>query len=88
MNKEQLIQQLKHTKEKHKNDKLYTFDTDISSMCDDILDVLSRCVEIPVNATNGDAIKMIFGDKLFGKAEGLMMVSCDWWNAPYQKGSK
>ena len=43
---------------------------------------------IPDDATNGDVIKTIFGDKLFGKAEGLMMVSCDWWNAPYQKGGK
>lgn len=32
-------------------------------MCSDVLDVLSRCVEIPDNMTNGDVIKTIFGYK-------------------------
>ena len=61
MDKEQLIRELKYTKEKHKNDKLHTFDTDISAMCSDVLDVLSRCVEIPDNATRKDVHKLIFG---------------------------
>ena len=44
--------------------------------------------EIPDSATNGDVIKAMFGDKLFGKSEGLMAVSCDWWNAKYKAESK
>ena len=60
MTKEQLIRELKYTKEKHKNDRVNTFDTDISAMCSDVLDVLSRCVEIPDNVTNGDVIEKVF----------------------------
>ena len=97
MNKEQLIQQLKYTKEKHKNDKLFTFDTDISAMCSDVLDVLSRCVEIPDNATNGDIMKAIFDivedehqDKgtinlYFFDLDIAIVVSLDWWNALYER---
>ena len=65
MNKEQLRGELKYTKEKHKNDKPHTFDTDISAMCNDILDVLSRCVEIPDNATNGQIVQMMFPNASF-----------------------
>jgi len=86
MNKEQLIQQLKYTKEKHKNDKLHTFDTDISVMCSDVLDVLSRCVEIPDNATNGDAVKTLFSNTLDNFCERTTWEWNRWWNAPYQKG--
>lgn len=97
MNKEQLIQQLKYTKEKHKNDKLFTFDTDISAMCSDVLDVLNRCVEIPDNATNGDVIKAMFPNLKITKMNDSVSVMgeyyefnnfypFDFWNAPYQKG--
>ena len=94
MDKEQLIRELKYTKEKHKNDKLHTFDTDISAMCSDILDVLSRCVEIPDNATNGDVIKAMFDVTeryhvglidVFG-IDNYVTISNGWWYAPYQKG--
>ena len=92
MNKEQLIQQLKYTKEKHKNDKLFTFDTDISAMCNDILDVLSRCVEIPDNVTNGDVIEKVFNTTLTQFCELVRMdnvdnglcCSLDWCNSPYK----
>lgn len=84
MNKEQLIQQLKYTKEKHKNDKLFTFDTDISAMCNDILDVLSRCVEIPDNAINGEVIMTLFPDEHDFETD----FDEEWWNTPYQKGGK
>ena len=90
MDKEQLIRELKYTKEKHKNDKPHTFDTDISVMCSDVLDVLSRCVEIPDNATNGDIIKLVFGIYLddFKKTWGGGSYTDDIWNAPYQKRGK
>lgn len=95
MDKEQLIRELKYTKEKHKNDKLYTFDTDISAMCSDVLDVLNRCVEIPDNVTNGDVIHglyMPYGyvvnddyDEVVISAEGVdMRFSKIWWNSPYK----
>jgi hypothetical protein len=89
MDKEQLIQQLKHTKEKHKNDKLFTFDTDISAMCSDVLDVLDRCVEIPDNATNGDVIRTLFKPTHIEKTDDNVIVenydfNKDWWNLPYK----
>ena len=95
MDKEQLVRQLKYTKEKHKNDKLYTFDTDISAMCYDVLDVLSRCVEIPYNATNGEVIKAIFpntqirenkSDFIEYTLDGIVgtCVEKDWWNSLYK----
>lgn len=42
MNKEELIRNLKYTKEKHKNDFTPTFGTNISLMCDDILNYLEQ----------------------------------------------
>ena len=88
MNKEQLIGELKHTKEKHKNDKLSTFDTDISAMCNDILDVLSRCVEIPDNATNGDVVKTLFSNTFDNFCERTTWEWNRWWRTQYQKGGK
>lgn len=97
MDKEQLIRELKYTKEKHKNDKLYTFDTDISAMCSDVLDVLSRCVEIPDNVTNRDMILTMFDTAtVYGidKENDYITICIDnnfyqkfrysWWNAPYK----
>ena len=85
MNKEQLIQQLKYTKEKYKNDKLFTFDTDISAMCSDVLDVLSRCVEIPDNMTNGDIIQTMFPNVDFvTDVFGGFNFPKWWWNSQYK----
>lgn len=89
MNKEQLIQQLKYTKEKHKNDKLFTFDTDISAMCSDVLDVLSRCVEIPDNATNGQVIQTLFKPNRVERTDDDVIVenydfNKEWWNSLYK----
>ena len=38
MTREEIIRNLKYTMEKHKNDTVNTFDTNISVMCKDILD--------------------------------------------------
>lgn len=89
MTKEQLIQQLKYTKEKHKNDKLFTFDTDISVMCSDVLDVLSRCVEIPDNVTNGDVIQILFKPNHIERTDDDVIVknydfNKEWWNSQYK----
>ena len=56
MTKEEFIRNLKYTEEKHRNDKVNTFDTNIS----DVLKVLENCIEIPNEATNGDMIKTMF----------------------------
>lgn len=42
MTREELIRNLKYTMEKHKNDNVKTFDTNISVMCKDILDYLEQ----------------------------------------------
>lgn len=94
MTKEDIIRNLKYTIEKHKNDRVDTFGTNISTMCADILTVLDRCIEIPEGATNGDMIKAIFPncviDEDFG---GAVITNIDnkqywrkeWWNSPYRK---
>lgn len=56
MNKTELEIALEYTKKKHENDKLNTFDTDISMLCFDTLNVLENCIEIPNGATNGDMV--------------------------------
>ena len=42
MTKEEIISNLKYTMEKHKNDTVNTFGTNISLMCKDILDYLEQ----------------------------------------------
>ena len=42
MTREEIIRNLKYTMEKHKNDNVNTFDTNISVMCKDILDYLDQ----------------------------------------------
>lgn len=42
MNREEIIRNLEYTMEKHKNDTVGTFDTNISLMCKDILDYLEQ----------------------------------------------
>lgn len=42
MTKEEIIRNLKYTMEKHKNDTVSTFGTNISVMCKDILDFLEQ----------------------------------------------
>ena len=42
MTREEIIRNLKYTMEKHKNDTVYTFGTNISVMCKDILDYLEQ----------------------------------------------
>lgn len=40
MNREDLIRNLKYTMKKHENDRINTFETDISMLCKDTLEVL------------------------------------------------
>lgn len=42
MSREEIIRNLKYTMEKHKNDTVNTFGTNISVMCKDILDYLEQ----------------------------------------------
>ena len=95
MNKDSVIRNLKYEKEKHKNDKVDTFGTDISMMCTDILGLLENCIEIPYGATNGDMMIAMFPN-LKVEIEGIH-ITCwidehrwfapdyDWWNLPYKK---
>ena len=93
MTKEELIRNLKYTEEKHRNDKVNTFDTNIS----DVLKVLENCIEIPNGATNGDMIKAMFPNieiegiggeiKCIAAQNGTSYFALDWWNAPYKNGS-
>ena len=48
MTREEIIRNLEYTMEKHKNDTVNTFETNISAMCKDILDYLQQesCVEV------------------------------------------
>ena len=101
MTKEELTRNLKYTEEKHRNDKVNTFDTNISMMCSDVLKVLENCIEIPNGATNGDMIKTMFPNI---EIEGIggEIIKCiavqigfgtsyfalDWWNAPYKGGGE
>ena len=93
MTKEELIRNLKYTEEKHRNDKVNTFDTNIS----DVLKVLENCIEIPNGTTNGDMIKTMFPyieiEGIGGEIKciaaqigfGTSYFALDWWNAPYKK---
>ena len=97
MTKEELTRNLKYTEEKHRNDKVNTFDTNISMMCSDVLKVLENCIEIPNGATNGDMIKTMFPNieiegiggeiKCIAAQNGTSYFALDWWNAPYKNGS-
>lgn len=98
MNKQELQDALESTKAKHKDDKLNTGDTCITLLCEDTLRVLNRCIEIPVNAKNGDMVKTMFPNAIKSNYiesgpdkdyvtiyldDYEMMVDWDWWNAPY-----
>lgn len=45
MNTETMITELKSVAEKHKNDKLFTFQTNITAMCGDIIPKLEQLAE-------------------------------------------
>lgn len=80
MTREEVIRSLKYTKEKHKNDKVDTFGTNITLMCEDILKTLDNCIEIPKDATNGDMFVAVWG-----YAPSQLRAQVEWWNAPYKK---
>ena len=60
MTKEEIIRNLKYTMEKHKNDTVNTFDTNISVMCKDILDYFEE-QEPCDDAISRKAVLDIFG---------------------------
>ena len=60
MNKAELVEGLKYTEEKHRNDSIFTCGLDISGMCTDTLNVLKNCIEIPEGSTVGDVMKTMF----------------------------
>lgn len=42
MDTERMIRELRHTADKHKNDKLLTFDTNITALCKDVIPKLEQ----------------------------------------------
>ena len=84
MTKQELIRNLKYTKEKHKNDHVDTNGTNIVLMCEDVLNFLEKCIEIPDNATNGDIIKLLFPNKEEFNAGKGMYFNAYWWVSPYK----
>ena len=94
MTKEELTRNLKYTEEKHRNDKVNTFDTTISMICSDLLKVLENCIEVPNGATNGDIFPNIEIEGIGGEIKciaaqigfGTSYFALDWWNAPYKGG--
>lgn len=53
METEQLIRQLKYESDKHRNDKLFTFQTNITAMCNDIIPKLEKLKEYEDAEKNG-----------------------------------
>lgn len=76
MNKEELIRNLKYEEEKHKNDNVHTFETNILAMCFDVLNVLKRCIEIPEGATRADVFEIVFG---YAPAKDSVLCNKDDW---------
>lgn len=100
MNKAELERALRYTEKKHENDKLDTFDTDISMLCFDTLNILDNCIEIPNGATNGDVVLATGLFEIVGNLSNDMLVcvsskgfvsnafisfSKAWWDATYRK---
>ena len=78
MTREEIIRNLKYTMEKHKNDTVNTFDTNISVMCKDILEYLEQ--EPKTVLYSGD-----------GYADGYMvydMAECPNCGYEYEYGDK
>ena len=78
MTREEIIRNLKYTMEKHKNDTVNTFDTNISVMCKDILEYLEQ--EPREVLYSGD-----------GYADGYMvydMAECPNCGYEYEDGDK
>ena len=90
MTKEELTRNLKYTEKKHRNDIVNTFDTNISTMCSDVLKVLENCIELPNGATNGDVIKAMFPNVSNSNLDlvDVLKNAKTWWNAPFKRGGE
>ena len=78
MTREEIIRNLKYTMEKHKNDTVNTFDTNVLVICKDILEYLEQ--EPKVVLYSGD-----------GYADGYMvydMAECPNCGYEYENGDK
>lgn len=89
MTREELIRNLKYTMEKHKNDTVHTFGTNISVMCKDILDYLEKEGSwIPVNKKlpgdeedYDDEEDYLVTDADGNCAVGYYRKDCDAWDS-------
>lgn len=66
MTREEIIKNLKYTMEKHKNDNVSTFETNISVMCEDILDYLEQEPKIDYRRAFKIACELLSGSVLYG----------------------
>lgn len=76
MTKKEIIRNLKYTMEKHKNDRVDTFGTNISLMCKDILDYLEKepCGK-DINVPAEDAISRQMAIDALGECPMVWMDS-------------
>ena len=54
---------------------------------DRLQESLSRCIEIPDGATNGDMIKAVFPLEVWLQMKAREFNK-SWWNAPYEGGKE
>lgn len=93
MNTETMITELKAVAEKHKNDKLFTFQTNITAMCGDIIPKLEQLAEYEAigtveecrEARERQRVKDIIHNPDGGVDEDWLCPSCGRFCSPYTK---
>lgn len=87
-----MIKELRKVAKKHENDKLYTFDTNISQMCVDVANRLEELNEIKTKLfqlnDNLDSLIEVTNDTLLGCNDGTEIVRLDgqiraYWQAKH-----
>jgi hypothetical protein len=71
MTKEEIIRNLKYTMEKHENDKVDTFGTNISLMCKDVLDYLEQTTTKECLVVEDCVSRQAVLDKAYAYGSGL-----------------
>lgn len=85
MNTETMITELKSVAEKHKNDKLFTFQTNITAMCGDIIPKLEQLAEYEAIGTVEEcreAREKQRGRKPYIQSDGHGQTEIDCYECP------
>lgn len=80
MTREELIRNLEYTMEKHKNDKIDTFGTNISWMCKDVLDYLKqemRDTEVNEQVHQKNSTRLTIGSDLISR-QAVLDETYNW----------